>query len=304
MSCTNISPSPSLSALVPQRQGIDRLALKRKQCLEARARKLKAVNLSGIEDPKPGLREEANLDAESTTDSVVFDSHASDIPNLRAAGSSGEFSVHSDWTNSASDTNPGHFLSPVKDLISFGFDSQPSSKENSNSNSKSSVPFSNYSSTSSVAFSNKQNHTDNDMTGDSVVFESSSHTQSTSKESVVFADTSHKPHPQISAYIESEVSHHPIDITLSSHNDIEDDDNKPSSQVSDTSTSKLYLYIQMQLYQEDTLKEWLAKNTLSRDRHMILTIFDEIVCAVDYVHKQGLMHRDLKVSRLKSSIIL
>ena len=59
---------------------------------------------------------------------------------------------------------------------------------------------------------------------------------------------------------------------------------------------KLYLFIQMQLCKHETLKDWLALNTLNRDRHMLLDIFDQITSAIEYVHELGLMHRDLKVS--------
>ena len=299
MSNTNISPSPSVSS-APQSQGTNRLAMKRKKCREARA-KVQEANVSECGDFKPGVREDASLDAESTSDSIVFASRSADFFNTQPAGSSGEFSVHSDWTNSASERHSDHPVSPRHGLVSFGFDAVPSSSESSINSSRSSVPFSNYSSTSSMAFStnNRPNATDNDMTGDSVVFESSSHTQSTGTESVVFAETSTSHRPHISSQMLSEVGRCPIDITLSSHNnhnnDEKDEEWKNSSQMSSTSTAKLYLYIQMQLYQEETLKDWLAKNTLSRDRQVVLTIFDEIVCAVDYVHKHGLMHRDLKV---------
>ena len=67
----------------------------------------------------------------------------------------------------------------------------------------------------------------------------------------------------------------------------------------------LYLYIQMQLCKRETLKDWLSANTLNRNRPVILDIFTQIVCAVDYVHGQGLMHRDLKVLiQIKSSASL
>ena len=61
-------------------------------------------------------------------------------------------------------------------------------------------------------------------------------------------------------------------------------------------TPKLYLYIQMQLCQRESLKDWLKTNTLNRDRRTVLDYFDQIVGAVDYIHDNGLMHRDLKVS--------
>ncbi len=58
---------------------------------------------------------------------------------------------------------------------------------------------------------------------------------------------------------------------------------------------KLYLYIQMELCEKESLKEWLCNNPLNRDRQIVLDIFHQIVSAVDYVHDSGLMHRDLKV---------
>ena len=60
-------------------------------------------------------------------------------------------------------------------------------------------------------------------------------------------------------------------------------------------TARLYLFIQMQLCKRETLKDWLNANTLNRDRHMVLDMFDQIVSAIEYVHDCGLMHRDLKV---------
>ena len=65
---------------------------------------------------------------------------------------------------------------------------------------------------------------------------------------------------------------------------------------------KLYLFIQMQLCKRETLKDWLNANTLNRDRHMVLDMFDQIVCAIEYVHDCGLMHRDLKPSNIFFSL--
>ena len=62
---------------------------------------------------------------------------------------------------------------------------------------------------------------------------------------------------------------------------------------------KVYLYIQMQLCQKETLKDWLSSNTLSRDRMKILHVFDQMLGAVHYVHECGMIHRDLKVWQTK-----
>ena len=68
------------------------------------------------------------------------------------------------------------------------------------------------------------------------------------------------------------------------------------TKVKSTPVPKLYLYIQMQLCRRESLKDWFNENTLSRDRKQLVDIFDQILCAVDYIHGCGLMHRDLKVS--------
>lgn len=58
--------------------------------------------------------------------------------------------------------------------------------------------------------------------------------------------------------------------------------------------SPVFLYIQMQLCHEKSLKEWLKDNRV-RDFGDVLNIFRQILSAVEYVHLQGLIHRDLKV---------
>lgn len=58
--------------------------------------------------------------------------------------------------------------------------------------------------------------------------------------------------------------------------------------------SPMFLYIQMQLCREESLKDWLHDNH-TRDYVKILDIFRQILSAVEYVHLQGLIHRDLKV---------
>lgn len=68
-----------------------------------------------------------------------------------------------------------------------------------------------------------------------------------------------------------------------------------SNAYGDRRTTRHYLYIQMQLCHQNSLREWLKDNTKNRDIKYILDIFDQIIQAVEYVHLQGLIHRDLKV---------
>ena len=67
---------------------------------------------------------------------------------------------------------------------------------------------------------------------------------------------------------------------------------------------KMYLYIQMQLCKRETLKDWMSEHTDNRNCEEVLDFFDQIVTAVEYVHKKGVLHRDLKVSSTKSLILL
>ncbi|CAD1475311.1 unnamed protein product, partial [Heterotrigona itama] len=60
---------------------------------------------------------------------------------------------------------------------------------------------------------------------------------------------------------------------------------------------KMFLYIQMQLCQRLSLREWLKMQSMRDYRH-VLHIFHQIVDAVEYVHLQGLIHRDLKPSNI------
>lgn len=56
---------------------------------------------------------------------------------------------------------------------------------------------------------------------------------------------------------------------------------------------KSYLYIVMQLCKKETLRDWL-KNNMDREQRTIFRFFHQLCVGVDYVHNQGLIHRDLK----------
>lgn len=63
-------------------------------------------------------------------------------------------------------------------------------------------------------------------------------------------------------------------------------------------SAKMFLYIQMQLCQKLSLREWLKRQPQDRDVSRVVNIFQQIVDAVEYVHLQGLIHRDLKPSNI------
>lgn len=78
---------------------------------------------------------------------------------------------------------------------------------------------------------------------------------------------------------------------------------RSKSESIDDKSAKMYLYIQMQLCQRLSLREWLKEQNNQRDYVRILDIFQQIVNAVEYVHLQGLIHRDLKVCIFQSKKI-
>ncbi|XP_068424342.1 interferon-induced, double-stranded RNA-activated protein kinase-like [Clinocottus analis] len=79
-------------------------------------------------------------------------------------------------------------------------------------------------------------------------------------------------------------------------------DGYSSSQASNNSSAK-YLYIQMELCDTKTLKEWIAeKNTESlqdsKRREEGLSIAQQIVSGVEYIHSKKHIHRDLKPANI------
>jgi serine/threonine protein kinase len=66
------------------------------------------------------------------------------------------------------------------------------------------------------------------------------------------------------------------------------------------------LYVQMQLC-ERTLRQWLdvrnAQEPAVVDVMQSITIFQQIVSGVCYIHSQSIVHHDIKVSQLNTSFI-
>jgi len=57
----------------------------------------------------------------------------------------------------------------------------------------------------------------------------------------------------------------------------------------------IYLYIQMELCPTGTLENWLDKHREHRPVIMCVEIFKSIVKAINYLHQNNFMHRDIKV---------
>jgi serine/threonine protein kinase len=81
----------------------------------------------------------------------------------------------------------------------------------------------------------------------------------------------------------------PLSLDLSSGGGVMTSSPKPS---------RMYLFIQMQLCRRESLKEWL-RDQPDRSTDTVLQMFDQIVQAVEYVHVQGMIHRDLKVRTVR-----
>ncbi|XP_005043357.1 PREDICTED: interferon-induced, double-stranded RNA-activated protein kinase [Ficedula albicollis] len=69
--------------------------------------------------------------------------------------------------------------------------------------------------------------------------------------------------------------------------------NRDTSKNSDKET--LCLFIQLEFCEQGTLETWITKNSENRQYHaMAQDKFLQIVKGVEYIHSQGLIHRDLK----------
>ncbi|KRY66240.1 Eukaryotic translation initiation factor 2-alpha kinase 3 [Trichinella pseudospiralis] len=70
-----------------------------------------------------------------------------------------------------------------------------------------------------------------------------------------------------------------------------------------TCVGKAFLFIQMQLCQQDTLMDWLNENnTGKRDESLMLDWFRQTLLAMEYVHDCGMIHRDLKPTNIFFSL--
>lgn len=65
--------------------------------------------------------------------------------------------------------------------------------------------------------------------------------------------------------------------------------------IANEQTQPKYLYIQIEICKSD-LANWLYETKTKARVDKVLTIFEEIVAAVEYIHSKGLIHRDLKVN--------
>uniref|UniRef100_A0A1X7TQP2 Protein kinase domain-containing protein n=1 Tax=Amphimedon queenslandica TaxID=400682 RepID=A0A1X7TQP2_AMPQE len=73
-----------------------------------------------------------------------------------------------------------------------------------------------------------------------------------------------------------------------------DDATDDTTPYSSLSGYQKYLFIQMELCQRETLRDWLSKNVRNRYRIKVFNYFEQILDAVIYMHDKDYIHRDLK----------
>lgn len=154
-----------------------------------------------------------------------------------------------------------------------------------------------------IPFANAKNNKTENSNSFSVVFEDSGCAEKSSKSdsgeiifSNDFTESNNIFHENNDFHIDISKSGSTMaKVSTSSKKHSIRDQNTTSGYKMKAPTPKLYLFIQMQLCRRETLKDWLISNNGDRDNGVVLDIFDQIIGAVEYVHNQGLMHRDLKV---------
>ncbi|XP_019858293.1 PREDICTED: eukaryotic translation initiation factor 2-alpha kinase 3-like isoform X2 [Amphimedon queenslandica] len=77
-----------------------------------------------------------------------------------------------------------------------------------------------------------------------------------------------------------------------------DDATDDTTPYSSLSGYQKYLFIQMELCQRETLRDWLSKNVRNRYRIKVFNYFEQILDAVIYMHDKDYIHRDLKPSNI------
>ncbi|KAL8567989.1 hypothetical protein ACOMHN_029164 [Nucella lapillus] len=233
----------------------------------------------------------------------------------RSGTGSGEFSMHSHAEGSSTDESGsfslgggdqrGLLFRPYSPENRGGYSSSPGSQKSLNPKEESlSIVFEH-------SGDSKDHKADDRSYSSSVVFEDSRGTGNNKgssgpcerSKSAVLSDSSYGGSVEENESGDnSRAEHRVTDFTLSSHRGAErsigERDQAKEKATEKKALPKLYLYLQMQLCRLETLKDWMITHTLSRERLVILDIFEQIVSAVDYVHSKGLIHRDLKPSNI------
>lgn len=221
------------------------------------------------------------------------------ILRSKKAGSSQEFSVHTDSISFSREES----VREESRLDGFDWNEDSLDVEFKLSDSEDSGSCSN-----NIPFSNDKNKKSDDSNSFSIVFEDSGCADKSSKSDsgeIVFSNdftesNQVKLNNGTDCHIDISKSGSSLTPRPANFNGVHSftGQNTSSSYKTKVTSPKLYLFIQMQLCRRETLKDWLISDNCKREPCVVLDIFDQIICAVEYVHNQGLMHRDLKPSNI------